>query len=244
MTTSTLTLPPTDTESPDIAVTASPPPQRWSLRRTSRPSPPDLAARVALAEQQLPLQARSALYEAFGEREIDAEIALREWIRSKQRRQRKREFRAELTAAARDRRAETALARHDKTERRWHRRARAQQSRETNPDALEGMLHRRTTRSSRRLRAVMAVGLVWSAVSVGRNLVPDGGPGGPVGGCCASFRTQVLGPLPGRNHAAQSRSTTVVASTTGHQPRAQQDPAVEDCALDDPTTALTSRHWD
>lgn len=40
------------------------------------------------------------------------------------------------------------------------------------------MLHRRATWSSLRLRAVIVVGLVWSAVNVGRNLAPDGGPAG------------------------------------------------------------------
>ncbi|MBF6302929.1 hypothetical protein IU459_36240 [Nocardia amamiensis] len=40
------------------------------------------------------------------------------------------------------------------------------------------MLHRRATWSSLRLRAVIVVGLVWSAVNVGRNLVPEGGPTG------------------------------------------------------------------
>ncbi len=41
------------------------------------------------------------------------------------------------------------------------------------------MLHRRATWSSLRLRAVIVVGLVWSAVNVGRNLAPEGGPTGP-----------------------------------------------------------------
>jgi hypothetical protein len=39
------------------------------------------------------------------------------------------------------------------------------------------MLHRRASRSSWRLRAVMATGLLWSAVNVGRNLTPDGASG-------------------------------------------------------------------
>ncbi|MDE1672017.1 hypothetical protein [Nocardia gipuzkoensis] len=43
---------------------------------------------------------------------------------------------------------------------------------------MEGMLHRRATWSSLRLRAVIVVGLAWSAVNVGRNLVPEGGPTG------------------------------------------------------------------
>jgi hypothetical protein len=76
--------------------------------------------------------------------------------------------RAELAATERDRRA--AAARHDDIEQRWHRKACAQQRRETNPDALDGMLQRCATRSSWQLRAVMAVGLIWSAVNVGRNL--------------------------------------------------------------------------
>lgn len=149
----------------------------WWPRRGDRVMPVDLAQRVALAEEQLPWQGHSALYDAHSEREIAAERALHVWMRAKQRRQRKRVFRAELTDADRDRRAAAAIEREDAAERRWHRRARAQRRRETNPDALEGMLHRRATRASWRLRAVMAIGLLWSAVNVGRNLTPDGTTG-------------------------------------------------------------------
>ncbi len=62
-------------------------------------------------------------------------------------------FRAELQDADRDRRAASAVEREDAAEGRWHRRARAQRRRETNPDVLEVMLHRRATRSSWRLRS-------------------------------------------------------------------------------------------
>ncbi|MEU1548009.1 hypothetical protein [Nocardia sp. NPDC005745] len=150
---------------------------RWWSRRGDRVMPTDLARRVALAEEQLPWQGHSALYDVHSEREIAAERALRVWMRAKQRRQRKRVFRAELADAERDRRTSAAIEREDAAEQRWHRRARAQRRRETNPDALEGMLHRRATRSSWRLRAVMAIGLLWSAVNVGRNLTPDGASG-------------------------------------------------------------------
>ncbi|MEU2040416.1 hypothetical protein [Nocardia niwae] len=150
---------------------------RWWSRRGDRLVPTDLARRVALAEEQLPWQGHSALYDVHSEREIAAERALHVWMRAKQRRQRKRVFRAELADAERDRRTSAAIEREDAAEQRWHRRARAQRRRETNPDALEGMLHRRATRSSWRLRAVMAIGLLWSAVNVGRNLTPDGASG-------------------------------------------------------------------
>ncbi|MGW4714314.1 hypothetical protein [Nocardia sp. NPDC004260] len=150
---------------------------RWWTRRGQQVMPTDLAQRVAQAEQQVPWQGHRALYDVHSEREIAAERALHVWMRAKRRRQRKRVFRAELANADRDRRAATAIEREDATEQRWHRRARAQRRRETNPDALEGMLHRRATRSSWRLRAVMAIGLLWSAVNVGRNLSPDGGNG-------------------------------------------------------------------
>ncbi|MBF6300444.1 hypothetical protein IU459_23275 [Nocardia amamiensis] len=150
---------------------------RWWSRRSGRMVATDLAQRVALAEKQLPWQGHSALYDVHSEREIAAERRLHVWMRAKQRRQRKRVFRAELADAARDRRTSAAIEREDAAEQRWHRRARAQRRRETNPDALEGMLHRRATRSSWRLRAVMAIGLLWSAVNVGRNLTPDGASG-------------------------------------------------------------------
>ncbi|WP_280293969.1 hypothetical protein [Nocardia abscessus] len=133
---------------------------RWWTRRGHQVMPTDLAQRVALAEQQVPWQGHRALYDVHSEREIAAERALHVWMRAKQRRQRERVFRAELADADRDRRAAAAIEREDATEQRWHRRARAQRRRETNPDALEGMLHRRATRSSWRLRAVMAIGLL------------------------------------------------------------------------------------
>ncbi|WP_280310272.1 hypothetical protein [Nocardia abscessus] len=99
-------------------------------------------------------------------------------MRAHDRRDRQKAFRRRLGSQNRGRRSEERIQATHQRELRWHARAQAERRRATSPDALEGMLHRRATWSSLRLRAVIVVGLVWSAVNVGRNLVPEGGPTG------------------------------------------------------------------
>ncbi|MFF7943319.1 hypothetical protein ACFZC5_26705 [Nocardia gamkensis] len=154
----------------------------WLLRRRVRRAdaldPDELARRLAAAKACLPSLQDPALYDAIDEGELAAEQRLHRWIRARDRRDRQSEVRRERASNNRSRRTTERIRASEQRELRWHARARAQRRRATSADALEGMLHRRATWSSLRLRAIIVVGLVWSAVNVGRNLVPEGGPTG------------------------------------------------------------------
>ncbi|MGW4719073.1 hypothetical protein [Nocardia sp. NPDC004260] len=155
----------------------------WLLRRRRRRDdaldPNELARRLAAAKACLPSLQDPALYDAYAEGELDAEQRLHRWIRARDRRDRQRQVRRERASKNRSRRTAERIRASEQRELRWHARARAERRRATSADALEGMLHRRATWSSLRLRAVIVVGLVWSAVNVGRSLAPEGGPTGP-----------------------------------------------------------------
>ncbi|MGN2638565.1 hypothetical protein ACWEKT_20380 [Nocardia takedensis] len=148
-------------------------------RRPSTIDPTVLARQARLAQAVVPLQSAPELYEAMTSAEIEAEQQLARWERAQRRRQRKRAVRGELTEARRGQRAAASLRRRDARQSRWLANARADRARATNPDALVGALHHRAKRSSLLLRCVMGVGLLWSAVNVGRNLTPAGIDQGP-----------------------------------------------------------------
>ncbi|MGW5221327.1 hypothetical protein ACWEQA_26000 [Nocardia sp. NPDC004085] len=148
------------------------------VRRADALDPDELARRLAAAKACLPALQDPALYDAIDEGEFEAEQKLRRWIRVHRRRDRRSEVRRERSSRNRARRTAERIRAGEQRELRWHACARAERRRVTSPDALEGMLHRRATWSSLRLRAVIVVGLVWSAVNVGRNLAPEGGPTG------------------------------------------------------------------
>ncbi|WP_433678671.1 hypothetical protein [Nocardia sp. CA-119907] len=148
------------------------PPRRWSRHA------PGLAERFDQARERILLQHRPELYEVMDDREIDAEVRLHKRLRRKARRQRGRVFGAELAGQNRDRREAVRVRRDQERQRRWHARSRASRLRYTSADAQEATLHRKATWSSLRLRGVIAVGLVWSAINVGRNLAPTDGPTG------------------------------------------------------------------
>ncbi|WP_280493218.1 hypothetical protein [Nocardia asiatica] len=151
---------------------------RSRVRRADALDPDELARRLAAARACLPSLQDPALYDAIDEGELAAEQRLYRWIRARGRRDRRSEVRRERASKNRSRRTAERIRAGEQRELRWHARARAERRRATSPDALEGMLHRRATWSSLRLRAVIVVGLVWSAVNVGRNLAPEGGPAG------------------------------------------------------------------
>ncbi|MET9029343.1 hypothetical protein ABZW96_27535 [Nocardia sp. NPDC004168] len=154
----------------------------WLLRRRRRRAdaldPNELARRLAAAKACLPSLQDPALYDAYDESELDSEQKLHRWIRAQGRRDRQSQVRRERASKNRSRRTAERIRASEQRELRWHARARAERRRATSADALEGTLHRRATWSSLRLRAVIVVGLVWSAVNVGRNLAPEGGPTG------------------------------------------------------------------
>ncbi|MBF6329787.1 hypothetical protein [Nocardia transvalensis] len=139
-----------------------------------------LARRVATARAQLPLQDDAALTEVLSEAELAAERELAEWIRAQRRAQRRRAIEAELAAEARDRKAAETIAREQAADARWHRRALAARARVTSADARLAQLYRRAEWSSRALIAVVVLGMVWAAVNVQHNLVPDGNMGNPL----------------------------------------------------------------
>jgi hypothetical protein len=139
----------------------------------------DLAERVAQACARISLQHSAELYEAMDDGEITAEQRLHQRSRAKARRHRGQVFDADLASSKRQRRESERIRRHDERQRRWHARAQAARLRFTSPDAQVATLHRKASWSSLRLRAVIGVGLVWSAINVGRNLAPTEGPTGP-----------------------------------------------------------------
>ncbi|WP_157170818.1 hypothetical protein [Nocardia araoensis] len=147
-------------------------------RRADALDPDELARHLTAANACLPSLRDPALYEAIDKSELDAEQRLHRWIRARDRRDRQSQVRRERASRNRSRRTAERIRASEQQELRWHARARAERRRATSPDALEGMLHRRATWSSLRLPAVIVVGLVWSAVNVGRNLAPEGGPAG------------------------------------------------------------------
>ncbi|WP_216893403.1 hypothetical protein [Nocardia alni] len=148
------------------------------------PDPPqaqmDLTDRVAWARGRIPLQHIDDLFDAMDDDEIEEIRLSRKAMRRKDRRRTERSFSADLAAEHQRRREATRIRRHDEHQQRWLARARASRDRATNADAQEAALHRRATWASLRLRAVMAAGLAWSAVNVGRNLMPVVGPAGAV----------------------------------------------------------------
>ncbi|WP_327118831.1 hypothetical protein OHB12_11575 [Nocardia sp. NBC_01730] len=141
--------------------------------------PATLGRSVEVARNCVPLQEVSELYQAMTVAEIEAEQGLARWERAQRRRQRKRSVRGELAEQARQQRSARRLRQQDARQLRWLANARADRARATNPDALVGALHHRARRSSLLLRCVMGVGLLWSAVNVGRNLTPADVTPGP-----------------------------------------------------------------
>ncbi len=151
---------------------------RWSP--IAPQAPMDLADRVAWANVRIPLQLNDNLFDAMDDDEIEDVRRSRRGLRRKTRHRTERRFGADLAAERREDREATRIRRHDERQRRWLARARANRDRATNAHAQEAALHRRATWASLRLRAVMTVGLTWSAVNVGRNLMPVVGPSGAV----------------------------------------------------------------
>ncbi|QIS23729.1 hypothetical protein [Nocardia terpenica] len=139
-----------------------------------------LSKRIERARARVPMQYNPVLYQEMSEREIDQERDLYKWERARKRRQRKRALRRELAAESRDLQAARRAKRRADREKRWHAEALAARQRATNPDAQVGLVHRQTMVMSRNLGVAVVGGLAWSAVNVGRNLMPDGsGPSGP-----------------------------------------------------------------
>ena len=154
------------------------PDSREHIQRQVR-SEEGLSGRVERARKRIVYQYDPALYEELSEEEIAQERGLREWMRSQQRRQRKKVFRWDLAEDLRARKARAGSLRRDEREKRWHTDALAARRRATSPDAVVGRLYRRMMVMSRNLRVALVIPFVWSGVNVGLNLMPLAGHSGP-----------------------------------------------------------------
>ncbi|MCX4097786.1 hypothetical protein [Nocardia sp. alder85J] len=195
---------------------------RISRRAGRAGSETPLAARVAQAKAAIGLQYDPALYEQMSDAEMAAEIKVYEWMRAKRRGQTKRVFRWDLAVEYADRRAQARARREDADEQRWHARAAAARQRGESRDAQAATLLRRTTAMSRNLRAVVAFGLLWSGINVGRNLAPAADGGSPTWWVlwALSFFLEAMISIPLREIMTQSTTAAQLrTTTTAAQPR-------------------------
>lgn len=139
-----------------------------------------LAAEVRRAQARLPLQSEEALLTALSDDEIKAERELAEWERATDRKIRRSAKAAQLANVQREQATAEAIAKSEANDARWLQRAVSARRRLVSPDAKLAQLHRNASWSSWGLIGVVLVGMVWSAVNVQRNLVPDGDMGNPL----------------------------------------------------------------
>lgn len=132
-----------------------------------------LDQRVRIAEGRVALQGHPALLAELSDEEMKAERELAEWERARRRKHRRGEVRRELARDGKDVAAVEQIHDEQAKDQLWHRRAIAARKRVTSPDARLAKLYRRAELSSRALIAVVAIGMLWSAVNIQRNLVPD-----------------------------------------------------------------------
>ncbi|MFQ6330784.1 hypothetical protein ACLMAL_32250 [Nocardia sp. CWNU-33] len=153
----------------------------WGLIRRSGPGSRPLRQWLDYAYDTVTIQDDPLLYRAMTEDEIAAEYRLHVRLRRQKRRQRARIAALEGADVYRDHKQAAKDRRAVASERRWHERALAARRRETSPDTQVGMLYRRTTGMSTRLRVAIVGALLWSAINVGMNFAPDhADPTGPV----------------------------------------------------------------
>ncbi|QIS14973.1 hypothetical protein [Nocardia arthritidis] len=138
-----------------------------------------LAKRVERARGRLAYQFDPALTEALSEDELRAERELAERIRDQDRDQRWKQTQAAAAAADRARHTTEAIEKADMRDLLMARKAIAAQRRESSPHAKLASLYRHRSWSLRALAAVVAAGMLWSAVNVQHNIAP-GGPSDPL----------------------------------------------------------------
>ena len=184
------------------------------IRRSRGSSNAGLAARVERAREVVAHQDEPVLYAEMTEEEIQDERALHEWMRAKRRAQRRRAFRWELAQELRARKALARSNRRDERERQWHAEALDARRRATSPDSIIGRLYRRMTLMSRNFRIAMVIPFVWSAINVGRNLMP-GGPAGVTWWALwiASFLFEAMVSVP----ILETMRLSTTAAESGHQ---------------------------
>ncbi|MEV0344062.1 hypothetical protein AB0H49_34135 [Nocardia sp. NPDC050713] len=144
------------------------------------PATAALAARVAAAQRQVPLQSETALLDVLSDEEMQKERDLVEECREIQRKMRLSRARAELARARAEEADLEAIAKENARNARWHRRALAARERIVSHDAKLAQLYRRAEVTSRALIAVVVIGMIWSGVNVQHNLVPSGDMSDPL----------------------------------------------------------------
>lgn len=133
-----------------------------------------LAAQVERARGRLAYQFDPALTEVLSKDELHAERDLAERIRDQDRGQRWKEVQASASASDRARQTTEEIEKADMRDLLLARKAIAAQRRESSPHAKLASLYRHRSWSLRALAAVVAAGMLWSAVNVQQNIAPGG----------------------------------------------------------------------
>jgi len=133
-----------------------------------------LAAQVERARGRLAYQFDPALTEVLSQDELHAERDLAERIRDQDRGQRWKEVQASASASDRARQTTEEIEKADMRDLLLARKAIAAQRRESSPHAKLASLYRHRSWSLRALAAVVAAGMLWSAVNVQQNIAPGG----------------------------------------------------------------------
>ncbi|WP_425300511.1 hypothetical protein [Nocardia wallacei] len=145
-----------------------------TLERPQGDEVAQLAKRVERARGRLAYQFDPALTDALSEDELQAERELAEKIREQERDQRWKNVQAAASASDRARQTSEAIAKADMRDLLMARKAIAAQRRESSPHAKLASLYRHRAWSQRGLAAVVAAGMLWSAVNVQHNIAPGG----------------------------------------------------------------------
>lgn len=152
------------------------------LPRSVSPSDDDLLAgalpeRASIAHERLAHQYDPALTEALSQRELSAQRELAEKIRDYERGEQLARIEAAQSAADRVRRTRDQLADNEAKDLVRAAQAIAEQRRAASPHAKVARLHRRKNFVLGILTGVVAFAMVFSAVTVQHNIIPDGNPG-------------------------------------------------------------------
>ncbi|MCX4099264.1 hypothetical protein [Nocardia sp. alder85J] len=153
-------------------------------RRSTHPPAADgddlLAAalpdRVRIAQQRVAHQHDPALVQAYSERELTADRQLAEQVRDFGRRERLARMEAAASAAERVRRTSSVLAEREAADLLRASQAIAEQRHAASPHAKVARLHRRKPLVLGILTTVVVFAMLFSAVTVQRNIIPNGSP--------------------------------------------------------------------
>ncbi|WP_280357511.1 hypothetical protein [Nocardia otitidiscaviarum] len=134
----------------------------------------DLSERVRAAEARLADQHNPALLEALSEEELAKQRELAEWRRAELREAERAELSDQLAAAAAVRKAAKEIRDADIRDAVDARKALAAQRRAETPESTVAELHRYSRWTRYGCAAIIAAGMVWSAINVQQNMAPGG----------------------------------------------------------------------